>query len=106
VSGRNAVDVNPARGLSIRQANLRLIVYLLACDDVHFAARARKVKCQIGQNLAGGRMIRKEETIDENDAPHFDDKWLQQASELPRLGLNRAPIVGHEHWEKPSKLHF
>jgi hypothetical protein len=44
-------------------------------------------------------MIRKEETIDENEAPHFDDKWLQQASELPRLGLNRAPIVGHEHWE-------
>jgi hypothetical protein len=50
----------------------KLIVFLLAGDDVDFPARVRKVKCQIREDLAGGRMIRKEETIEEDNAPHFN----------------------------------
>ena len=55
---------------SCRQARFRIVVKLLAGDDVHFPARFGEVECESAQNLASGRMIRKKETIEKDDPRH------------------------------------
>jgi hypothetical protein len=50
---------------------------LLAGDHVDFPAYARKVKRQIGEKLASGRMIWKEKAIEKDESLHFDGDWTR-----------------------------
>ena len=73
MSGGYAVDVDSSYRFSTRQTHFRLIILLLARDYVDLSACTRKKKRQIRENLARGRMIRKEEAIEKDQAPHFND---------------------------------
>jgi hypothetical protein len=55
-----------------RQCGIRLVIDLPGCDDVHFVSCRGQVKRQIGQNLAGGRMIGKELAVNEDQSRHRD----------------------------------
>jgi len=73
MSGGDAVDVDPSYVFSTSQTHFRLIIFLLARYNVDLPACIRKTKRQIRENLARGRMIRKEEAIQKDQAPHFND---------------------------------
>jgi len=67
----DAMHVHAVDDFLIRQGCPGIIVDLPRRDDVHLAAGIGQVKCEIGKNLAGGRMVGKEKPVDEDQSRHL-----------------------------------
>ena len=66
------MDRDTADFFGCRQARPRVVVALLAGDDMDVTSDTGQMKSEIAENLAGGGMVREEEAVEENDALHED----------------------------------
>lgn len=66
-------------GLRSGELSARIVVELLAGDDVHVCATACEVKRKISEDLAGGGMVREEEAIEKNEPLHRL-RWRHRAA--------------------------
>lgn len=70
------MNVDPAYVVLGRQARLRVVVELLAGDDVHVPPGFCQMEGERGENLAGSGMIGPKISIEKEKALHRDNATL------------------------------
>ena len=72
------------------QRRLGIVVELCAGDDMHVASCAGQVIGEVGEDLAGCRMVGKEKSIDENQSRHRRSALYGECRDAPIMLLPRG----------------